>query len=603
MENEHNHIAQETQGHAQVEKQLSFQANALAQVSDAVIGTDNENRIAYWNAAAEKLYGLSAAEAIGIPLQDAYQFRWLSPADEQAALSSFRTDGFWHGENIHQKRNGEEICVDISTTALKDEHGKKIGMLAVTRDVTVRKQAETELRKAHSELETQVAQQTKDLQFALEDVRESRTQVLDVLESISDGFFALDSLWRFTYINTKAQQLLGMRKEEVLFKKIWDKLPNAQILRLYKELISASEQKTATVFEELIVPLDRWFEFHVYPYENGLTVYFSDITVKKEAEKEREHLLEQLVKEQEQVKGLASALKTERDILEAVTESTRAQTIYLDPEFNFVLVNSAYEKGSGHAKEELLGKNHFDIFPNEDNETIFKQVRDAGKAVEYKAKPFEYADQPWRGVTYWDWTLTPIKDKTGIVVGLVLSLVDVTESIRSKLLSDTLNSSMKDIHSSLNVAETMDKVVCDATRAIGVESAAILERENDYWIVRYAYGFADNIIDLKVTDEQSPQAAIVAETKEPLIVDDAYSDKRMNQEFIRQYSFRSFLTIPLFIRRDIFGVLYFNYHSAPVAFSDAQVDFAKKLASSISLALENARLYEEAVEARQQAEC
>jgi len=124
----------------------------------------------------------------------------------------------------------------------------------------------------------------EQLKEALEDIRESRRQVLDVLESISDGFFSLDSIWRFTYINSKAQQLLGFRKEGILFKKIWDNLPSAQVLRLYKELTNAAENKTPATFEEFIPLFDKWFEFHVYPYEHGISVYFTDITERKNAE-------------------------------------------------------------------------------------------------------------------------------------------------------------------------------------------------------------------------------------------------------------------------------------------------------------------------------
>lgn len=122
------------------------------------------------------------------------------------------------------------------------------------------------------------------LEHALSDVKESRRQVLDILESISDGFFSLDSLWRITYINSRAQELFGMRKEDVLFKTLWDNLPNAKVLRLYKELQNAAERQTALSFEEFLSPLEKWFEFNIYPYAHGVSVYFTDITERKLAE-------------------------------------------------------------------------------------------------------------------------------------------------------------------------------------------------------------------------------------------------------------------------------------------------------------------------------
>lgn len=119
-------------------------------------------------------------------------------------------------------------------------------------------------------------------------------------------------------------------------------------------------------------------------------------------------------------------------LLHAILEAANSHLAYLDRELRFVMVNSLYERGCGHSREELIGRNHFDLFPSEENKAIFTRVRDTGEAVEYREKPFEYADQPERGVTYWDWTLTPIKDGQGRVEGLVLSLTDVTEGVRQR---------------------------------------------------------------------------------------------------------------------------------------------------------------------------
>ena len=119
-------------------------------------------------------------------------------------------------------------------------------------------------------------------------------------------------------------------------------------------------------------------------------------------------------------------------LLDTVVENTRAHLAYLDRDFTFLQVNAAYAEGSGHTKQELIGRQHFDLFPNEENQCIFEQVRDTGQPVQFVAKPFEFADQPERGITYWDWTLVPVKNGRGAVEGLVFSLVDVTEQIRQR---------------------------------------------------------------------------------------------------------------------------------------------------------------------------
>ena len=148
-----------------------------------------------------------------------------------------------------------------------------------------------------------------------------------------------------------------------------------------------------------------------------------DITRRTQVDAERERLLAEN-------QSLAADLAEERDVLRTVMEHTDVHLAYLDPEFRFVRVNTAYERGSGYAKEELLGQRHFDLFPDPENQAIFERVRDTGEAFRVYAKPFTYINQPERGTTYWDWSLVPVMDAQGDVLGLVLSLTDVTERIR-----------------------------------------------------------------------------------------------------------------------------------------------------------------------------
>ncbi len=127
----------------------------------------------------------------------------------------------------------------------------------------------------------------------------------------------------------------------------------------------------------------------------------------------------------------ARSLQRERDLLQTVMNSTpNFHLVYLDRDFNFVRVNETYARTCGYTPEEMIGKNHFDLYPDAENEAIFTRVRDTGVAAEYVDKPFSFPDQPQRGVTYWDWTLLPVKDKDGAVQGLVFSLMDTTEQVR-----------------------------------------------------------------------------------------------------------------------------------------------------------------------------
>ncbi len=143
-----NNCEPEIQDRCHIKIQSNFQANVLAQVSDAVIAIDHEHRITYLNKRAEQLYGVKENELLGRHLEEAYKYRSPERADLQLAHDTLPVKGWWQGENIHIKHNGEEIYVDLSISFLKNHNGENIGWFSVIRDITKRKQAEEKLRQS-----------------------------------------------------------------------------------------------------------------------------------------------------------------------------------------------------------------------------------------------------------------------------------------------------------------------------------------------------------------------------------------------------------------------------------------------------------------------
>ena len=118
--------------------------------------------------------------------------------------------------------------------------------------------------------------------------------------------------------------------------------------------------------------------------------------------------------------------------LDVLFQHTLGPLVLLDRDFNFIRVNEAYATATGRRSEDLLGHNHFELFPS-DARTIFEEVVRSGQPFSVKARPFEYADHPEWGVTYWDWNLAPVLDDGGQVEALVFSLEDVTPKITGGL--------------------------------------------------------------------------------------------------------------------------------------------------------------------------
>jgi PAS domain S-box-containing protein len=122
------------------------------------------------------------------------------------------------------------------------------------------------------------------------------------------------------------------------------------------------------------------------------------------------------------------ALRQERNLLQSVMDGAKKfHLVYLDRDFNFVRVNQTYAQSCGYTPEEMIGKNHFALYPNAENLAIFTRVRETGEPFEVQDKPFEFPDQPKRGVTWWSWTLSAVKEHSGTVKGLVFSLHETTQ--------------------------------------------------------------------------------------------------------------------------------------------------------------------------------
>lgn len=146
-------LKQENHYTSAAEAQIEFDANILAHVSDAVIAIDNEYKIIYLNKRAERQYNINARDFIGRSLKTVYEYRWLNPDDKKVVKDSIAKNGWWQGENIHIKKNGEQIYVELSVSLLNNHSGEKIGFLAVIRDITQRKQAEEKLRQTEALLQ------------------------------------------------------------------------------------------------------------------------------------------------------------------------------------------------------------------------------------------------------------------------------------------------------------------------------------------------------------------------------------------------------------------------------------------------------------------
>ncbi|MEX0693778.1 MAG: ATP-binding protein [Rhodospirillales bacterium] len=108
---------------------------------------------------------------------------------------------------------------------------------------------------------------------------QARGEVETILTSIRDAVYALDSAWRFSFLNRRAEELLERKAEDLIGRSVWEEFPEAAETVVYEQYHKARTENVDVDFRLYYPPLQRWFDVRAFPQaEGGLTVYFQDVS-------------------------------------------------------------------------------------------------------------------------------------------------------------------------------------------------------------------------------------------------------------------------------------------------------------------------------------
>jgi len=126
-------------------------------------------------------------------------------------------------------------------------------------------------------------------------VREAAGMVTRLLEAMPAGFYSLDRDWRFTHVNAEAERLLGRSREDLLGKVLWDDWPAANNSEFEENYRTAVRTGLPVSFDAYYpAPLDGWYELRAWPTPDGLSVYFLEVTERRQVQQQAERAAERL---------------------------------------------------------------------------------------------------------------------------------------------------------------------------------------------------------------------------------------------------------------------------------------------------------------------
>ncbi len=351
-------------------RQIAFQALLLNQVCNAVIATDMEGRITFWNRFAEQLYQWKAEEVAG---QNIYAVL-LRQNGQKLARRIFAITlktNLWQGELWLRRKDGSEFWADVTNTLIRDTEGNAIGFVGISVDITDRKndiarrkQVEAALQQAKDELEARVEKRTEELtranailqaeiierRQAEEALQQAEAKYRSIFENAIEGIFQTTPDGHYLNANPALARIYGYSSAEELIVNLTDIQHQLYVNPdSRKEFIRQMQaQGTVSAFESQVYRKDGQI---IWISENARSVYSAsgellyfegtveDITERRQSQEalqkseealaNRERYLAALVEVQQQLLTNDSDEEMYATILETLGQAGRASRVYI----------------------------------------------------------------------------------------------------------------------------------------------------------------------------------------------------------------------------------------------------------------------------------
>lgn len=235
-------------------------------------------------------------------------------------------------------------------------------------------------------------------------LQELNERTVDILENMSDAFFALDNEWRLVYMNQMAECVFGGNRANFLGKDIWQVFPRSVDDVFYQQYQRAMAEGVAIEFEAFGSVVQRWLEVRAYPSKEGLFVFFRDVTGQR-------------------------MTGTQRYYMEALIEASNDAIMAMTLGGYVICWNKGAERLYEYTAEEMLGEPISIIMPaDREQETVDIIERTCRGEQDERYETVRVR----KDGTLIDISLTasPIKDEQDGILGIAVIAHDITERKR-----------------------------------------------------------------------------------------------------------------------------------------------------------------------------
>jgi len=422
-------------------------------------------------------------------------------------------------------------------------------------------------------------------------VRQSELAAAAVIEGMSDGVMLVNMKGEIVYVNKAFEKLLGYKASELMGRSALE-LPTYS---KSKDRERAREYLLTVIANNSTVPIDM---SAITKGGVEIPINFTASVIRDSRGKPRTlvAVVRDVSERQRAEEALRDSEEWSRGMLEAATTG-----IYLLQDGRFQYVNPLFEQISGYTLDELKGLYSLDYVHPEDREKVREKAIDVLKGQ--SSLPYEF--RLIRKDSELIWVLDRVasiqyKGKRSVLG----TIMDVTERKKAedevRLYTgqlETLFNIGATVSQTLNLGEILDSVLDKVMEVMGVEASGIflLDEQTNKLLLRAHRGMPARLVrDLKALNVEDGFIGKVAQSGKPLLMDDVSVDHRLARSKARG-KFESFAAVPIIAKEKIRGVMGVGSHRYR-EFPDWEVRMLGTISNQIGMAIENAQLYEHALQ-------